>query len=140
MIIAKLFPKNLPFLLSIDMTSTATAAAEIYDILFDQAYQEMMKVVAVTLDILEQPRMDLLCDSITPLDAMELFTTIVEQEINNESIQNILKKTQRLLVEKFHLGKESFDIRGLLELVLGTSLTDSQWTSLLSSPTIPTSS
>jgi hypothetical protein len=127
-IIAKLFPNDLMFLLTLDYTKMSTAAAKIYNILFVQVYDEMMGIILITCGIKDEDQEEFI-DNITTIDAMELFCTIIEQEINNSQVESILKKAERLLTDRFRLGRESLDFSTLLNIVSQTSLTDSPPTS-----------
>lgn len=102
-IIATLFPDDMSFLFKIDMNELATAAAKINEILFFKVAPEVFDICCYTLGIETDEDRSLFERRVTPRDLLEIFVTIIEHEINNESMQAITKKVQRLLGEKFSL-------------------------------------
>lgn len=116
-IIAQLFPNDIIFLVSVNYNDTATAAVQVADI-FKRAYDEIMQVVCLTLDITEDEEIKRFINSLTWLDAFEIFATIIEQEINSHTAEAVLKKVQRLLIERFRMESGSFDFNAILGLAM----------------------
>lgn len=113
-IIATLFPHDWFFLATLDTTKVATAAARVYKILYEDIYPQVMEIIQKTLRTSKHPdvtyhipmddeEFSVFRRSMSPVDIVELFVAIVEQEINNEVMQALSKKLQRLLGEKFQL-------------------------------------
>lgn len=126
-IIAILFPNDWFFLASLDTTRVATAAARLYHVLFENIYPQMCEVVQYTLRSSTLPSDGLyhvpMTDeefskfkrAVSPQDFMEIFVSIVEQEINNQVMQALSKKVQRLLGERFALENAFPNISELME-------------------------
>jgi hypothetical protein len=132
-ILAALFPDDALFLLQIQWGKPATASSQLYDIVFNRIYDPMVKLVCLTLDIVtHMPGTDgnsysddvrEFIETTTPTDIMELFVCIVNQEINSSNVEAIIKKAQRLLVEKFQLDNDSLSLQNILGALLQTPLT-----------------
>lgn len=137
LIIANLFPHDLFFLLQVDITKQATAAAQIWEIL-SRVYNEVAKVICITCNIKEEEAEEFF-EAISQIDFLELFCTIIEQEINNQTVEAITKKFQRLLAERFQLENVLPDFGELSEEALKKSLTLLQSSNLQSSINIPPS-
>ena len=137
-IIMDLFPNDVLFLVQINFDDKATAAEKLYDILFNRCYDQACRVVMITLGINDETEALEFIESLMPEDLMELFTVIIEQEINNKRTEAILKKVQRLLVEKFRLENESFDLQSIADLLLTRSSTVSPLSNLSSTPSMQT--
>ena len=137
-IIADLFPDDVLFLVKINFNNNATAAEELYDVIFNRMYDQACRVVLITLGITDENDAMEFVDTLMPEDLMELFTTIIEQEINNKRVEAILKKVQRLLVERFQLEKESLDLQNIAAFLLKPSLTNSHLNSSSSTPSTQT--
>lgn len=144
-IIATLFPHDWFFLASIDTTKVATGAARIYHIVYDEIYPQAMEVVQKTLRSTEYKDAEYhvsmddeewskLKRALSPLDFLELFVSVVEQEINNEVMQALSKKVQRLLGERFALENAFPSISETMEEV-STSLLEQLRSSNLQSST-----
>lgn len=114
-VIAVLFPNDFLFLLSVNYKEPSTAAMQIAEIM-ERVYDEIMQIICITLCITEKAGVEEFIDSVSWLDVFEIFSTIIEQEVNNETAEAVLKKVQRLLVEKFHLENESFGFSAILGL------------------------
>lgn len=138
-ILASLFPNDALFLLSIEWGKPLTASAQLYDILFNRIYDNMVRLVCYTLDIIEDPDIRQFIETTTPMDVLTLFVTVINQEINNSNVEAIIKKAQGLLVEKFRLDSDSLSLPNILAALLQTHSTDSPLISLLSSLTTPKS-
>jgi len=138
-IIATLFPNDLIFLIQLDWTKVSTASSQVYEILYERCYDQMMRVICVTLDIYEESEIEKLVNTIAAEDVLELFCVIVEQQVGQSHVEAILKKAQRLLAEKFRLGKESYDLQSILEQVFGAYSTTTPPKNSSSSPITPKS-
>lgn len=118
-IIATLFPNDLIFLVQLDWSKVATASSQVYEILYERAYDQMIRVICVTLDIYQTKDVNEFVNTVAAEDILELFCTIVEQQLGESHVQAILKKVPRLLAEKFRLEKGSYDLQDILARVFG---------------------
>jgi len=134
-IIATLFPNDLIFLVQLDWSKVSTASSQVYEILFERAYDQMIRVICVTLDMYKESEIEEFLNTVTPVDILTLFCTIVEQELGQDNIDAILKKVQRLLAEKFQLGSDSYDLQSILEQAFKNFSTSIPPSNLSSSPT-----
>jgi len=134
-IIATLYPNDISFLLQINWTKQATAHAQLYDIICVRVLDPVMRIICLTLEIHEKEKQEQLINEITPEDVMEIFCTIIEQEVNNERMEAILKKVERLLTEKFRLENVSLNVNEILEAASQKFLTDIPSNNSLSSVT-----
>ena len=115
-IIAATYPNDLLFLYQLDYTKRADCAAKLHKILFFDIYDPAMQIICATLDITDKVEIGNLIDCLTELDVMEIFCTIIEQEINGARIEAIIKKFQRLLSDRFPLQNVSLGLQELLDL------------------------
>ena|SRR3990167_1054807 len=102
-IIAALFPDKLFFLASLDwstLTSDTEKFALVHDVLFRQVFDKLQEICRITLgaEVYEQ-----LEDILTPLDFVNILSTIVEQEIQNPAFVALLKKTSDLIQARLQL-------------------------------------
>ena len=134
-ILAALFPNDALFLVNIDWSKPLTANQELYEVLFRRVYDPMTRLVAYTLDITEDKDIRSMIETTRPMDILNLFVTIVNQEINNDTVAAIIKKAQELLVEKFRLQSDSLSLQSILGAFLQMPSNDSHLTNLLSTLT-----
>lgn len=120
-IIAALYPNDLLFLYQIDYTKRADAASKIHKILMYDIYDPTMQIICATLDILDKEDVASFMDTIGPEDMMELFCIIIEQELNSDRIEAVVKKFQRLLMEKFPLQNVSLGLQDILTSIQSQS-------------------
>ncbi len=106
MIVAELYPHDILFLAQIDTSRVATAASKIYDLIYNRVLPQVKEVVRVTFRM-DEEMFSQFYRSLRPYDFIEIFVTIVEQEINNDVVLALQKKVLRLLGEKFHLENVS---------------------------------
>lgn len=125
-IVATLFPDDLFFLFTVDMSELATAASRINEILFYQVAPEVVDICCFTCGVETDEEREQFINSITPRDILEIFTTVVEKEISNENMQAITKKVQRLLGERFSLENVFPNLGDIMEQGSMQFLTDLQ--------------
>lgn len=138
-ILCSLFPNDVLFLTQIEWDQTATASSQLYDVCMNKVYDPMVRLVCTTLDITEEKDIAEFIETTMPIDILELFVAVVNQEINSSNVEAIIKKVQRLLVEKFQLDSDSLSLPNILAVLLQNPSTDSLPTSLLSSLIMPRS-
>lgn len=102
-LIADVFPNDLFFLYQIDTHQPATAAYEIADILFRKMSVRMLNIVYTTLEVVGDDEQKKFRRSLAPSDLLEIWVTIMEQEINNETMEALQKKVRRILADRFAL-------------------------------------
>lgn len=138
-IIATLFPNDLSFLFTVDTSQLATAAAKINEIIFYRVASEVFDICCITCGVMTDEERALFERKITPRDLLEIFTTIIEHEINNDNMQAITKKVRRLLGEKFSLENVFPNLSELTEELLTQFSTGTPPINLTSSPNTPQS-
>lgn len=124
-ILAALFPNDALFLVQVQWDKPATASSQLYDVLFNRVYDPMVELICLTLDITERQDIAEFIETTMPVDMLELFVCIVNQEINSSNVEAIIKKAQGLLVTKFQLDNDSLTLPNILAGLLQTQSTGS---------------
>lgn len=125
-IIAALYPHDLLFLYQLDYSKRADAASKIHKILMYDIYDPAMQIICKTLNIVVKEEVEEFLTTISTEDVMELFCTIVEQEINSERIEAIIKKFQRLVTTKFPLQNVQLGLQDIVTALQSQSSTPLQ--------------
>jgi hypothetical protein len=106
-IVYKLYPEGLFILTKLTLIEQdPLGATKFHDIIFNQLYKQVTKVILATFGISRNDQADQaenFFSDLSHLDFLELFRVIVKQEYNNERTEAILKKVQGVLAERFRL-------------------------------------